>query len=101
MVAKRAAAWERDYRHTLDRTRMRTGIIGDMRWMGLTALMACAASVWAQEAMVLPAAQTANGRVRETFRFVADGPAGSGWSRPDEIRASIFTRNCRHCLSGR
>ncbi len=47
--------------------------------------MVCAASVWAQEAVVLPAVPTATGQAGETFRFVSDGPRGAGWSRPDEI----------------
>jgi O-glycosyl hydrolase len=58
--------------------------------MGLTAFMVCAASVWAQEAVVLPAPEAANGGAGETFRFVADGPTGPGWTRPDEIARKYF-----------
>jgi O-glycosyl hydrolase len=55
------------------------------RWIVFAGLMVCAASVWAQEAVVLPAVPTATGQAGETFRFVSDGPRGAGWSRPDEI----------------
>jgi len=61
-----------------------------MRWIGLAALMVCSASVWAQEALVLPAAEGSSSGVGEPFRFVADGPIGPGWTRPDEIARKYF-----------
>jgi len=61
-----------------------------MQWIGLTALALCAASACAQEAVNLPAPPAANGQAAEPFRFVSDGPAGPGWSRPDEIARKYF-----------
>jgi hypothetical protein len=58
--------------------------------MRLAALAMCAASAWAQEALQLPAARAESGRVAEEFRFVADGPTGPGWTRPDEIAREYF-----------
>lgn len=49
----------------------------------------------AQEAVALPAASQAveaNGMrgAAQRFSFVSDGPAGPGWSRPDEIARTYF-----------
>jgi O-glycosyl hydrolase len=61
-----------------------------MRWISLATLTVCAASIWAQDAVVLPAPQTSNEETAETFHFVADGPTGPGWTRPDEIARKYF-----------
>ncbi|HUV71113.1 MAG TPA: hypothetical protein VMW15_15750 [Terracidiphilus sp.] len=60
------------------------------RWTIFAGLIAFAASIWAQEAVVLPAARTTTGQAGETFRFVSDGPAAPGWSRTDEIARKYF-----------
>jgi O-glycosyl hydrolase len=52
--------------------------------------MVCSASGWAQEAGVLPAPHRLSSGVGETFHFVADGPIGPGWTRPDEIARKYF-----------
>jgi O-glycosyl hydrolase len=64
-----------------------------MRWFGLLALGMYAAAGWAQQAVQLPVQQDVTGQVAESFRFVADGPAGPGWSRPDEIARKYFHEN--------
>lgn len=64
-----------------------------MRWMAWLAAFACCASAWAQQAVSLPAPGTSQGQVAETFHFVADGPTGPGWSRPDEIARKYFQDN--------
>lgn len=61
-----------------------------MRWFDLTALIVCAVSVSAQEMVTLPSQQMARGHVAERFHFVSDGPAGPGWTRPDEIARKYF-----------
>jgi O-glycosyl hydrolase len=61
-----------------------------MRWIGLAAFMICGASVWAQEAFVLPAPQGSSSAGGDAFHFVADGPIGPGWTRPDEIARKYF-----------
>jgi O-glycosyl hydrolase len=58
--------------------------------MVLAVLMACSASIWAQEAVVLPAAPTVKGQTGEAFRFVSDGPAAPGWARTDDIARKFF-----------
>jgi hypothetical protein len=66
----------------------------------LWAPVVLAASVCAQQAVPLPAAQSqpepvqtapapAN-RVWDSFRFVSDGPRGPGWGHPDEIARKYF-----------
>jgi len=64
-----------------------------MRWFGLLALGMYATAGWAQQAVQLPVQQDVTGQVAESFRFVADGPAGPGWSRPDEIARKYFHEN--------
>lgn len=61
-----------------------------MRWVVWLASALCAAGVYAQQAVQLPSPQAIGGDVAETFRFVSDGPAGPGWSRPDEIARAYF-----------
>jgi O-glycosyl hydrolase len=60
------------------------------RWMVLAVLMACSASMRAQEAVVLPAAQTVKDQAGETFQLVSDGPAAPGWARTDDIARKFF-----------
>jgi hypothetical protein len=49
-----------------------------------------AASSRAQQAIALPAFHASTQPAQQTFRFVADGPHGPGWSRPDEIARAYF-----------
>ena len=44
----------------------------------------------AQEALELPPPPTSLQPAAEPFSFVSDGPAGPGWSRPDEIARVYF-----------
>jgi len=64
-----------------------------MRRTVLLVAVLCAAGGWAQEAVQLPSPQTAGGEVTQSFQFVSDGPAGPGWSRPDEIARVYFHDN--------
>jgi len=64
-----------------------------MRCLAWLAVFACAAGVPAQQAIQLPAPTAVEGQVAESFHFVADGPAGPGWSRPDEIARKYFHDN--------
>ncbi len=77
----------------LDRPRLQAGIIVAMRWIGLLASAMCAVSVWGQQAVQLPAVQPATGQAGASFSLVADGTAGAGWSRPDEIPRKYFHEN--------
>ena len=77
----------------LDSACWQNGIIAYMRWKELLVTVMCAASGWAQQAVQLPIRPSANGQVAERFRFVADGPTGPGWSRPDEIAHKYFHEN--------
>src|ERR1035441_3495130 len=52
--------------------------------------LACAASLSAQQAMELPAPPVNAGATAQAFSFASDGPAGPGWSRPDEIARTYF-----------
>ena len=61
-----------------------------MRWIGLCALLAAAVYVPAQQAVQLPPPPTLTTQPADTFHFVSDGPAGPGWSRPDEIARKYF-----------
>jgi O-glycosyl hydrolase len=61
-----------------------------MRWIGLSALLAAAVCVPAQQAVQLPPPPTLAAQPADTFHFVSDGPAGPGWSRPDEIARKYF-----------
>jgi O-glycosyl hydrolase len=53
-------------------------------------LVAAASGLCAQRAIELPEAKPAVGTVAGSFQFVSDGPAGAGWSRPDEIARTYF-----------
>ncbi len=77
----------------LDRPNPRPEIIKSMQRMVLLAAVLYAAAGWAQEAVQLPSPQAASGNAAESFRFVSDGPAGPGWSRPDEIARVYFHDN--------
>jgi O-glycosyl hydrolase len=52
-----------------------------------------AAGASAQQAVPLPPTPAASASAADTFRFVSDGPAGPGWSRPDEIARKYFHEN--------
>jgi hypothetical protein len=56
-----------------------------MRTNGLFALLFCAVTVCAQQAIQLPPPLTQSGPAADTFRFVSDGPRALGWSRADVI----------------
>jgi len=51
------------------------------------------ASACAQLAVQLPPPATTTAPTADSFRFVSDGPAGPGWSRPDEIARKYFHEN--------
>jgi hypothetical protein len=64
----------------------------------LCAPLLCALGLSAQQAVQLPpppaaSAQAAASSAEDTFRFVSDGPAGPGWSRPDEVAHKYFHEN--------
>jgi O-glycosyl hydrolase len=64
-----------------------------MRWIVSLASLAVAAGVSAQQAVQLPPPPAASTSAAGTFHFVSDGPAGPGWSRPDEIARKYFHEN--------
>ncbi len=74
----------------LDTAPARARIILDMRWLYVTAVVCFAVGASAQQVVVLPSVTGASGGPGEAFRFVSDGPAGAGWSRPDEIARKYF-----------
>ena len=53
-------------------------------------LIASVARLPAQEAVELPAPPAVTGTTAQAFSFASDGPAGPGWSRPDEIARTYF-----------
>jgi len=61
-----------------------------MRRFGLIAVLVMTGTAYAQMAVQLPAAGAEHGAVAEKFSFVSDGPAGPGWTRPDEIPRAYF-----------
>jgi O-glycosyl hydrolase len=61
-----------------------------MRWLAFFASLAIAAGASAQQAIPLAAPPAPSAQAADTFRFVSDGPAGPGWSRPDEIARKYF-----------
>ena len=63
------------------------------RLIGLWATLLVAAGLSAQQAVQLPAPPAVSLQSGDTFRFASDGPAGSGWSRPDEIARKYFHEN--------
>lgn len=64
-----------------------------MRWIVFFASLAVAASTSAQQAVPLPPPPAISTPAADTFHFVSDGPAGPGWSRPDEIARKYFHEN--------
>jgi hypothetical protein len=52
--------------------------------------LACANALSAQQAVELPVPPTVAGATAQSFSFASDGPAGPGWSRPDEIARTYF-----------
>jgi O-glycosyl hydrolase len=64
-----------------------------MRWIGILASFVLAMCSYAQQAVQLPEQPATAGAPLERFRFVSDGPAGAGWSRPDEIPRKYFHEN--------
>jgi hypothetical protein len=64
-----------------------------MRLPGCFAFVFFASTLWAQQAIQLPAPPASTAQPADTFRFVSDGPAGPGWSRPDEIARKYFREN--------
>jgi O-glycosyl hydrolase len=64
-----------------------------MRFIAFFASLAVGASVCAQQAVQLPPPASTAAPAADTFRFVSDGPAGPGWSRPDEIARKYFHEN--------
>jgi O-glycosyl hydrolase len=64
-----------------------------MRWIVFFASLAVAAGASAQQAVPLPPPPAISAPAADTFRFVSDGPAGPGWSRPDEIARKYFHEN--------
>jgi len=64
-----------------------------MRFSGCLALLCFATSLFAQQAIQLPAPQPSTAPAADTFRFVSDGPPGPGWSRPNEIARKYFHEN--------
>ena len=64
-----------------------------MRSLAIFASLLIAVSACAQRAIQLPAAPAEAAPAADTFRFVSDGPAGPGWSRPDEIARKYFQEN--------
>jgi O-glycosyl hydrolase len=49
------------------------------------------AGVRAQSVVELPAAPAVHEQPVQTFSFASDGPAGPGWTRPDEIARTYFS----------
>jgi O-glycosyl hydrolase len=64
-----------------------------MRSIAFLAPLLVAASISAQQAVQLPPPPAAAASPADTFSFVSDGPAGPGWSRPDEIARKYFHEN--------
>ncbi len=64
-----------------------------MRWTSFFALFLFAASSFCQQAVQLLQPTRSSGNVIDRFSFVSDGPAGAGWSRPDDIARKYFHEN--------
>jgi O-glycosyl hydrolase len=77
----------------LDRTRALLRIISPMRWTSLFAPLLFAACAFCQQAVQLPEPAHSSGTALDQFSFAADGPAGAGWSHPDEIARKYFHEN--------
>ena len=71
---------------------------GRMLFSGLAAFkgtlaclcLACGTALAAQQAVELPAPGAMAGATAQLFSFASDGPAGPGWSRPDELARTYF-----------
>ncbi|MGA3132578.1 MAG: hypothetical protein ABSD59_17375 [Terracidiphilus sp.] len=63
-----------------------------MRSIALLFLLA-GTSLYAQQAVELKPTPASSAPPADSFRFVSDGPAGPGWSRPDEIARKYFHEN--------
>ncbi len=64
-----------------------------MRFNGLFALLFCAVTACAQQAIQLPSPPAQSGPAADGFRFVSDGPRALGWSRADVIPRKYFHEN--------
>jgi hypothetical protein len=64
-----------------------------MRFFGFVASVFFACSIFAQQAVQLVAPPASTAQPADTFRFVSDGPAGPGWSHPDEVARKYFHEN--------
>lgn len=64
-----------------------------MRFFGCVASVFFASTLFAQQAVQLVAPPASTAQPADTFRFVSDGPAGLGWSRPDEVARKYFHEN--------
>ena len=60
-------------------------VVSCLVWFGVVRTVG-----YAQEAIKLPAPAKTLPAAAEEFSFVSDGPAGPGWSRPDEIARVYF-----------
>lgn len=60
------------------------------RFSALLPLVLAVAGAWSQSALILPGAPAPQGVMLDHYQFVSDGPAGAGWSRPDEIARVYF-----------
>ena len=58
---------------------------------GLTFILAAGlGTLQAQQLVELPAPPAVSQKTSESFSFASDGPAGPGWTRPDEIARTYF-----------
>lgn len=64
-----------------------------MQSTGLFALLFCAVTACAQQAIQLPPPPPQAGPAADAFRFVSDGPRALGWSRADVIPRKYFHEN--------
>lgn len=59
-------------------------------FIALMLAFACALPAFSQAAVALPNIQASAAPNAQQFRFVSDGPRGSGWSRPNKIARVYF-----------
>jgi O-glycosyl hydrolase len=64
-----------------------------MRTIAFCAFLAVSSGACAQQAMQLPPAIAPSTPAADSFHFISDGPAGPGWSRPDEVARKYFQEN--------
>lgn len=60
------------------------------RFLACLPLVLAVAGAWSQSALILSGAPAPQGVALDRYQFVSDGPAGAGWSRPDEIARVYF-----------